>query len=183
MKDISKHIVQPVVLSGLLGLSLGFQPSAHAGVCNIKGQGLVVAYTMAEQGGYRSSAYYMKAKNGYNSPEKRRSGMYVVPGKLGVKGRTNGKQKIRAILFDNGRKKLRNGWRITRVNYGGSPTAVSSYIMNGTKIILTTRDRLSLGKAFDFYVTSFRMEHPSPSQKCGNDPISQQIALRKAFKG
>lgn len=182
MKDIHKHIVHPVTLAGLLGLILGFQTSAHAGVCNIKGQGLVVAYTMAEQEGYRSKAFLLR-KLYKRVGIKQRSGIYALPGRIGVKGRTTGKQRIRASLFDKKNGRLRNGWKITRVNYGGSPTAVSNYIRNNTNIVLETRDYLPLGKAFDFYITGFRMEHPSPSQKCGNDPISQQIALRKAFKG
>jgi len=177
------RFLHPIALLGLLVLGMGFQNNAQAGVCVIKGQGLVAAYTLAEQGGYRINAYHRMVKTKMR-PKKLR-GVYVVPGKLGVKGRIKlGGENVTLALFRKyGGNRLLRGWKITRVNYGGSPTAVSSSIENGTVIRLSTRDPLSMGKKFNFYVTSFRMEHPSPSRKCGNDPISQQIVLQQAFKG
>jgi len=146
MKNDRKY-QQRLGLCAVLTLFLSGLGDAVAGTCVIKGQGLVAAYTMAEQEGFRSYATYKLRKHA----PRRRSGIYAVPGKLGVKGRTTGNsQSISATFFDSSSpwKKLKRGWKIVAVQYGGSPTAVGNTIRNGTRISLYTRDILRPFKSF-----------------------------------
>ena len=167
---------------GATMLFFSIQGVAIAGNCVIKGQGLVTAYTYAEQEGFESYATFRRKKGG---PHRRSGVVYIVPGKFGVKGRTSGNaQKVSAVFFRHRLgKKLKRGWKIAAVQYGGNPTAVGNFIREGTSITLFTRHFLRPLKKFDFYITSFILNHPSAAKKCGNDPVSQQIVLRQAFKG
>lgn len=170
-----------VAVGVALVLYLGATASAVAGTCVISGQGLVTAFALAEQEGYRSFGVGIRKKG-----NRRHGKIYTVPGRLGVKGRAkSGVLKAAGYFFKPHRttQRLKGGWKITDVRYGGTPTAVGHKILNGTYVYLYTRDFLTNFQTYDFYITSFTLTHPQPGRKCGNDPISQQIVLRRAFKG
>ncbi len=181
--NICKKPLPFITLGTALTVYLGGSGSALAGTCIVKGQGLVTAFTYAEQGGYRSRGSAIALKH----RPLRAGKIYVVPGKLGIKGRSKAQRRIRGLFLCKGLGQvndLHNGWKITGIRYGGSPTAVAEHIAsNGTCISLTTRDEIFPGKSYNFYITRFTLTHPSPGKKCGNDPVSQQIILRQAFKG
>jgi len=184
--NICKKPLPFIALGVALTVYLGGFGNALAGTCVVRGQGLVTAYTYAEQGGYRSRGTAFTAEGRRSATGK----IYVVPGKLGIKGRSKsiGGVRIRGSFFCKGTRtekpsQLHNGWKITDVRYGGSPTAVSQQIFNGECINLKTRDLLTIGKRYNFYITQITLTHPNPKKKCGNDPVSQQIVLRQAFKG
>ena len=171
-----------IVLGAALALYLSGIGNAVAGTCVIRGQGLVSAYVLAEQEGFRSFGLGYRNKGSSTRWGK----IYTVPGKLGVKGRATAVIRKAGASFFRPRRAaqhLRQGWKITDVRYAGSPTAVGHKILNGTYIYLYTRDKIPVARQYNFYITSFTLTHPQPSRKCGSDPISQQIVLRQAFKG
>jgi len=171
----------PIVIA--ISLSSLTTIPTFAGTCTISGQSLLTAYTYAKNSGLHFLGE-AQSRTGKRKPlYVTKSGkLYTVPGKIGIKGRAPRPSKISAYFFKG--HGLKHGWKISSVRHGSNPTGAFKYITStstSTKINLVSTDKLSIGKSYDYFITRIVFKNAKPSKTCGNDLVTQQMALRDIF--